>query len=196
MSAEVKSLLPKARSSGLVVEEVVDEVLVYELETHQARLLSPQTAKIWRLCDGQQTIEDIAEELAVAQSVVEETIKELFAFELLDASPEKSVADGECADLSRRSVLTQGAAATLFAAPAIVTISIPTAAAALSPLPGQGKSCNNEADCGVPKGANGLCCVGKVRGSGGRCCPPNPNNPVKPVSCPRLNDPIPPGCVL
>jgi hypothetical protein len=195
MSAEVESLLPKARSSGLVVEEVVDEVLVYELETHQARLLSPQTAKIWRLCDGQQTIEDIAEELAVAQSVVEETIQELFAAELLDASPEKSVPDGECADLSRRSVLTQGAAATLFAAPAIVTISIPTAAAALSPLPGQGNSCNNEAACGVPKGANGLCCVGKVRGSPGRCCPPDPNNPVKPVSCPRLKDPIPRGCV-
>ena len=195
MSAEVGSLLPKARSSGLVVEEVVDEVLVYQLETHLARLLSPQTAKIWRLCDGQQRIEDIAEELEVPQSAVEDTIQELFVADLLDASPEKSVPDGERFDLSRRSVMRQAAAATLLVAPAIVTLSIPTAVAALSALPGQGNECRNEAQCGTPVGRNGLCCFGKQGRQPGKCCPPNPGNPVKPVSCAgSLSSPVPFGC--
>ena len=192
MSAEVGSLLPEARSSGLVVEEVVDEVLVYELETHLARLLSPQTAKIWRLCDGEQTIEDIAEELEVAQSAVQDTIQELFIAELLDASPEKSVPDGERFDLSRRSVMRQAAAATLLVAPAIVTLSIPAPAAALSRW---GNACHNEAECGTPVGRNGLCCFGKRGRQPGKCCPPNPNNPVRPVSCAgSLPDPVPFGC--
>ena len=193
----MSEVYPQARDRGVHVVNVVDEIVVYDLDNDQTKLLAPITAKIWRLCDGHRAVEEIAEELVVAQSVVEDTIEKLFAAELLDTSPQKSRLNSESVDLSRRSLLTQGAAATLLVAPAIVTMYAPAATAALSrTLPGQGSLCRNEASCGVPPGRNGLCCFGKRGPRPGRCCPPNPSNPVQPVRCSgSLSRPIPPGCV-
>jgi hypothetical protein len=146
-----------------------------------AHVLSPQTAMIWRLCDGQRTIEDIADELAVADEAVVGTIQELFAVQLLDGSPKKTPTDGEGDVLSRRSMLTQGAAAALVAVPGVVTTAIPAAAQTLSRvIPGQGEPCRGNSGCGSPPGANGLCCY-DASPPLGVCCPPDPSNPVIPA---------------
>jgi hypothetical protein len=52
---------PRARRSGLVVRRLGDETVVYDVERHRAHCLSPLVARIWRACDGQRSLEQIAE---------------------------------------------------------------------------------------------------------------------------------------
>ncbi|MBA3352846.1 MAG: PqqD family protein, partial [Blastocatellia bacterium] len=51
---------PIARKNGLVVQEVPDEVLVYDLETNKAHCLNQSAAMIWRSCDGKNSVSEIA----------------------------------------------------------------------------------------------------------------------------------------
>lgn len=54
------SLLPHARGERLVVRELLEETLVYDLERHKAHCLSRALAAIWRQCDGKSTADRIA----------------------------------------------------------------------------------------------------------------------------------------
>src|SRR3954453_19267331 len=56
----------KARVDALRVEEVHDEVLVYDLARRKAHSLNRQAALLWRLCDGTRDIAELAAALAVA----------------------------------------------------------------------------------------------------------------------------------
>ncbi len=51
---------PQARTSDLVVRELPDEELVYDLKTNQAHCLTQTAAAVWKQCDGQQTMAEIA----------------------------------------------------------------------------------------------------------------------------------------
>ena len=50
---------PHARKTGVVVEEVDGEVLVYDLARNQGHCLRGITALVWRCADGQATVEGI-----------------------------------------------------------------------------------------------------------------------------------------
>jgi hypothetical protein len=54
---------PLARKTGVVVEEVDGEVLVYDLDRGQAHCLKGATALVWRHADGQVPVETIVERL-------------------------------------------------------------------------------------------------------------------------------------
>lgn len=43
---------PCARRDDLLVQEVLDELLIYDLRSHEAHFLSAAAAAIWRGCDG------------------------------------------------------------------------------------------------------------------------------------------------
>lgn len=47
--------LPCARRSGLIIEELPDEVLVYDSERDSAMCLNQTAARVWKLCDGKTT---------------------------------------------------------------------------------------------------------------------------------------------
>jgi hypothetical protein len=51
---------PQARKLDLVTREVADEVLVYDLKRHKAHCLNQTAALIWKYCDGQKSVGDIA----------------------------------------------------------------------------------------------------------------------------------------
>ena len=51
---------PIARKSGLVVQEVPDEVLVYDLESNKAHCLNQSAAMVWKSCDGNNSVSEIA----------------------------------------------------------------------------------------------------------------------------------------
>jgi len=61
---EAAQSAPRARRSGLVVRKLGDETVVYDVERHLAHCLSPLIARIWRACDGQSSMEEIAEAAA------------------------------------------------------------------------------------------------------------------------------------
>jgi hypothetical protein len=52
--------LPQARDERLVVQELSDEVLVYDLDRHRAHSLNRTAALVWRRCDGRTTVSEMA----------------------------------------------------------------------------------------------------------------------------------------
>jgi hypothetical protein len=56
-------MLPVARQEGIHVEHLPEEVIAYDIVRHKAHCLSSITASVWRMCDGQNTAEDIAAQL-------------------------------------------------------------------------------------------------------------------------------------
>src|SRR2546428_7062431 len=51
---------PRQRRDGLVVQELPEETLVYDLERHKAHCLEAVAAAVWEACDGHRTVEQIA----------------------------------------------------------------------------------------------------------------------------------------
>ena len=60
---------PRARKQGLVVTELPDELLVYDLERHKAHCLNPTAALVFKHCDGRRTVEQIARSLSTELDV-------------------------------------------------------------------------------------------------------------------------------
>jgi hypothetical protein len=58
-----KMYLPLMRQQGLVVDDLPDEVLVYDLDRHKAHCLNHAAALVWRLCDGKSSPAHIARRL-------------------------------------------------------------------------------------------------------------------------------------
>ena len=54
---------PKARKERLVLRELPEELLVYDLERHKASCLNRMAMLTWRRCDGRATVPEIAEAL-------------------------------------------------------------------------------------------------------------------------------------
>ena len=57
--------LPRARNDHLVIKQVADETLVYDLQRHRAYCLNAAAGLIWSHCDGQTDADQMA---AVLQS--------------------------------------------------------------------------------------------------------------------------------
>jgi hypothetical protein len=55
------SPLPRARTEGLVINELTEEVLVYDLKRDKAHCLNHTAAAVWKLCDGHMSAAQIAE---------------------------------------------------------------------------------------------------------------------------------------
>ncbi len=55
-----KTQIPMARKEGLVVQEMPDELLVYDLETNKAHCLNETATSVWKACNGKNSIAEIA----------------------------------------------------------------------------------------------------------------------------------------
>ncbi len=58
------NMKPERRTAGLLVHELPDETVVYDLNQHQAYCLGRATAAVWRHCDGTNSIADISARIA------------------------------------------------------------------------------------------------------------------------------------
>jgi hypothetical protein len=145
---------PSARTAGLVVEELGDELLVYVLDTDEAHSLDPAAVAIWRACDGTTTTADIAARLNLDDGAVQATLERLAELNLLTGeAPVVAVTH------SRRAVLRRGlvaGAAGAVAIPVIRSIVAPAPAhaqSACAPTKGAFTSCTSSCEC-----ADGCCC--------------------------------------
>jgi hypothetical protein len=158
---ESRLTAPHARNKELVIEELGDELLVYDLRIRHAHCLTPLAATVWRECDGKSRPEAIAERLALDLSDVELAIDELDRCALLDTPRLKK------GGMSRRDfgLKVTKVAAVAAAGPVILSIAAPSFAASLSnqilclSITPQGGTdpcsvCNNQ---GGP-GSNSPCC--------------------------------------
>lgn len=140
--------LPRSRIENLVISELDDETLVYDLERNEAHCLNLTAALVWGHCDGRTTATQAARLLKgklgapVDTDLVWLAVKQLERFHLVEGARKKPA-------VSRRELILKYAPAAL-ALPAILSISAPTAA--------QGASCAMACQpCG---GTNPPCCGG------------------------------------
>jgi hypothetical protein len=157
-------MLPLRRRRKLVIEELADETLVYDETRHKAHCLNRTAAFVWKRCDGQTTVEQLAALLSRARGVpveaeiVSEALEDLRRARLLEEGP------AEWKPMTRRRLAGRLAVAGL--ASVIASVVAPTAAQATS----VGDCCNTVSQCRA-----GLNCVGSghpecARCPTGKCC--------------------------
>lgn len=56
----ITNINPQARESGLVLQELEDELLVYDLDRHKAHCLTGAASLVWRHCDGKTSVPELA----------------------------------------------------------------------------------------------------------------------------------------
>ncbi len=79
--------LPRARQGGLLEETVGEELLLYDQESHTAHCLSPIAACVWRHCDGEHDLAELAVLARVSEELAAGALNELREKDLLDAEP-------------------------------------------------------------------------------------------------------------
>lgn len=147
------SQYPLARTNGLVVQEVPNEVLVFDMETNEAHCLNETAAMVWKYCDGKTSVPEIAGILGqnkgsnVSDDLVWLAIDQLNEHKLLEAQLESKFT-GQ----SRREVLKKIGFASMVALPIIASMVAPRSVLANvscvcddannnTPNPGQNSDC-------------------------------------------------------
>ena len=142
MKASDRQLVPPARrteSEGLVVTELPDdvapdEVVVYDCERHHAHTLNRVAALVWKACDGERTVADIARVVGdergspVDERVVWLAVQNLSEKHLLIGALSRRWAP----TLTRRELVQLGGIAAL---PVIASVVVPPASAQSSNAP-------------------------------------------------------------
>lgn len=117
---------PTARKNGLVVQEMPDEVLVYDLDTNKAHCLNQSAAFVWRSCDGSKSVTDIVREF---EAEGRGKVTEDFVWLAIDQLNENNLLDNEIAPRfagqSRRQVLKTIGFASMVALPVIASLVAP-----------------------------------------------------------------------
>ncbi|MEO8435580.1 MAG: PqqD family protein [Pyrinomonadaceae bacterium] len=146
--------LPRARREKLVIQEMAEEVLVYDLERDQAHCLNQTAAMVWKHCDGESDAAMIAgrltEELRapVDERMVWFALEQLGRDRLLEGP---MVAPATMAGMTRRQMVRTLGVAAVVAVPLITTIVAPTPAQAATCF-ASGVACTSSAQC-----CSGLC---------------------------------------
>lgn len=164
MNQSDKKPRPLARTEGLVVRELREEVLVYDLERHRAVCLNRTAAAVWRLCDGRRDADSLARRLGeelkteAPREVVLFALEQLERERLLAGTARRARRGGTKAGagVSRRELLKRAGVGAALALPLVTSILAPTPAKAASCLP-TGSGCGTSAQCCSGLCSNGAC---------------------------------------
>lgn len=138
MKQTTLSHLPKMRERALVIDQLPDEVLVYDRERHQAHCLNQTAALVWQHCDGRTTAAGIARRLQreLDQPFDEELVwlalRQLDQIHLLE---KPILLPQQLAGMSRRQMVRAMGIAAVVAVPVVTSIVAPTASEAATCLP-------------------------------------------------------------
>ena len=141
--------LPKMREQRLIIDELPDEVLVYDLDRHKAHCLNRTAALVWRRCDGKTRPAEIARRL---QSELDQPFKEelvwlaLRQLNQINLLAEPVGLPPKLSGLSRREMVRTLGIAAAVGVPLVTSIMSPTAVQASTCTP-KGGSCSTSATC-------------------------------------------------
>lgn len=161
MKPDRSNRVPKARQEQLIVKELPDELLIYDLKRDKAHCLNETAALVWKNCDGNKTVDELRElmEENAGSPVPEEMIwlalDQLETFRLLD---EAAVKPAKFAGMNRRDMVRRVGFAAI-ALPVILSIVAPTAQAQAS-LIGPGGCCGSPGQCASNSCNQSPTCVG------------------------------------
>lgn len=159
---------PMARQSGLVVQEMPDEVLVYDLDTNKAHCLNQSAAFVWKSCDGSNSVTDIVKEF---ESNGRGKVTEDFVWLAIDQLSDNGLLESKMAPRfagpSRRQVLKTIGLASIVAIPVISSLVAPKSAYGVASC-----VCTSDPQCGTQ--GNATCPSTTHCNNLGRCAPDVP----------------------
>ncbi|MGH9947140.1 MAG: PqqD family protein [Pyrinomonadaceae bacterium] len=166
----INSNFPSARKTGLVVQEVPDEVLVFDLDTNKAHCLNETAAMVWKSCDGKTSIPEIAKIVAdqtgkgVSDDLIWLAIDQLSENSLLEAATVSNFG-GQ----SRREVIKKIGLASMIAIPVVASLIAPQNALAV-----------NSCACVAPGSCTNTGCPCETLCNAASTCAPNTTTGVCP----------------
>lgn len=160
--------LPRARQDGLLEEAVGEELLLYDRESHTAHCLSPIAACVWRHCDGEHDVSDLAGLAGASENMVADALHELREKDLLNAEPQ--LMQSTILGISRREAIGRAARYGAAAAGASMIVS---ATAATPAMASSGEIIEGEESilkCEKPEGGTSENCCLCIKTTGGAVC--------------------------
>lgn len=142
--------VPRARSEGLLVQELADELLVYDRIRHKAHCLNQTAALVWKCCDGKTSVKQMVRLLGEEtdspgdEAVVWMAFDQLAKAHLLQGQTRKWPGPS---GISRREVMRRIGTAAAVALPVVSSITAPGAV--------QAGTCGSS---GTPCSNNLMCC--------------------------------------
>jgi hypothetical protein len=137
------------RKDQLIIDELPDEVLVYDLDRHKAHCLNGAAAKVWRRCDGKTPPREIARCVAreldqpFNEDLVWLALRQLDKIHLLE---DPIGLPPQLAGLSRREMVRALGIAAAIGVPLITSIVSPTPVQAVTCVPRNG-NCTTTSQC-------------------------------------------------
>lgn len=124
---------PKARQENIVVQEVFDELVIYDLLRNQLHSLNSTAALVWQHCDGQTSPAQVAAHLRAEMEVPQAEELVWLALDRLEKAHllEQKVVRPDGFKISRRQVL-RALGVSAFLLPIIATIPAPAVAQTLT----------------------------------------------------------------
>lgn len=183
-----KNCYPRSRNENIILQEVDGDLLIFDLVSNKAYCLNETSAIVWKSCDGEKSVEDIAHNLGremkakVGEDVVWLSLKELESANLL-VNP---VSENKFAGLTRRQIIKEIGFAAMIALPLISAVVVPSSTEASQAFcncfsrPGMnarlaGCACMQNSDCcGVCIASTMTCSVpvASAQPTAAMCCPP------------------------
>jgi hypothetical protein len=146
-----------ARDEELVVQELSDEVLIYDLRQHKAHCLNQTAAFVWNHCDGETSADEIATLMAKEWRTPVSADAVWFALDKLskaDLLQNRITLPEEKAGLSRRNAVRRLGLGALMAAPLVMSLVSPHAASAAT-IPPPCAACRKKSDGACPTVCSG-----------------------------------------
>ncbi len=160
---------PESRQSDILVQDLDDELLIYDLQVNKVFCLNQTSALVFQLCDGARTALEISELMSKKLGLL---ISEEFVWLALQELEKKNLLghSGELTDhltsLSRRKMIKSVGLSSMAALPIIASVAVPTAAQQDSTLPLFSR-------CSVPGNCmSNNCASTSYLPVGMFCCPP------------------------
>lgn len=129
------NIKPLAKTKEILVQELENELLVYDLQTNKAFVLNETSALIFQLCDGTKTIAEISDSMSrklktlVSEDFILLALNELKKDGLLE---DDAQLNSYFAEFSRREMVRKIGLASMIALPLVSSVVAPSAAMAAS----------------------------------------------------------------
>jgi len=155
--------VPRARQEGLIVQELQDELLVYDLARQKAHCLNRTAALIWNRCDGKTSVEEL---VLLLGNEIDSPVGQEMVWMAFDQLSKAHLLQGRArtwpgaSKISRREVIRRAGAAAAMALPIVSSIVVPDAVQAATCKPSNA-ACSSSAEC-----CSGVC---NNPGPGGHC---------------------------
>lgn len=162
----MKPKAPFGRKENLVIQEVENEILIYDLKKNEAFCLNETSAFIWKMCDGKNSTVDISQAVKkkfktnIDDGFIWLALDQLKKNDLIETEPE---VPASFLGMSRRQVIRQIGLSSMVMLPVVASVISPTSVQAQSCIAVDGictaspQCCNM--NCNTSPAPGNRCCV-------------------------------------